>query len=374
MDDLTTNPHALTPTTEDLAAPPSTALTDAQRYRAILEHKIRDGARRAATLIQAIHDAPPRDQLLRTRAAGFAVDGTAGLRIGLGADWYAPTHHAFAQIAARAGVPLPYLRELAAPEADSWQHDLAAEILRRHYGHREDERVLVRSVRGQVRGWLSDKYRRIDCRPLVDALAQEAEQLGAVPFDGVATDTRVALKLVLPEILEPIPGEYMALGGEWSNSDYGNGAHSFRSFAVRVVCLNGMTGENLLKQVHLGGRLALDLELSERTHRLDTAANVSVLRDILRAALHPREAQRLIADIRAAHARTMTTAQLFSATKTFPKATQRSILDAFGSQDVVNLPPGNTAWRASNAISWVARHAEDPEQRLDLERAAASVV
>ncbi len=70
----------------------------------------------------------------------------------------------------------------------------------------------------------------------------------------------------------------------------------------------------------------------------------------------------------------MTTAQLSSAAKTFPKATQRAILDAFGSQDVVNLPPGNTAWRASNAISWIARHAEDPEQRLDLERAAGSLV
>jgi hypothetical protein len=26
-------------------------------------------------------------------------------------------------------------------------------------------------------------------------------------------------------------------GGEWSTSDYGNGVHSFRAYAIRVVCL-----------------------------------------------------------------------------------------------------------------------------------------
>ena len=70
-----------------------------------------------------------------------------------------------------------------------------------------------------MRGWLSDRYRRLDSRPFFEALAEEAVRAGAVPVDGVVTETRVALKLVLPEILEPIPGEFLVIGGEWSNSD-----------------------------------------------------------------------------------------------------------------------------------------------------------
>jgi len=70
----------------------------------------------------------------------------------------------------------------------------------------------------------------------------------------------------------------------------------------------------------------------------------------------------------------MSKTELAGATRTLPKAAQRTILDAFDSEDVINLPPGRTAWRASNAVSWVARHTEEPELRLDLERAAGALV
>jgi hypothetical protein len=346
----------------------------ASRYRAILQRKIDEGARRAADVITAIERDQPRDQILPMRAAGFHVAPTGGIRIQVGDDRYEPTDFALGQIAGRADVPLAYLRDLTAPGASDWQHALSTEILRQHYSHAGDGRVLVRSVRGQLRGWLSDRYRRLDARPLVEALADEAQKAGAIPVDGVATDTRVAIKLVLPEILEPIPGEFLVSGGEWSTSDYGNGVHSFRIFALRVACLNGMTAENVLKQVHLGGRLSDNIQFSERTHRLDTAASVSALRDVVRGALGPHSRDELMATIRAAHQREMAKAQVSQATRTLPKLVQKSVVDAFDSSDVINLPEGPTAWRASNAISWIARHTQDDELRLDLERAAGAIL
>jgi hypothetical protein len=135
-----------------------------------------------------------------------------------------------------------------------------------------------------------------------------------------------------------------------------------------------MTRENLLKQVHLGARLSEEIEFSDRTHRLDTAANVSALRDVVRGALGPTGRDRLIEHIRSAHDRAINKTQLSTATRALPKQVQKSVTDAFESADVINLPEGNTAWRASNAISWVARHTEDAELRLDLERAAGALV
>jgi hypothetical protein len=308
------------------------------------------------------------------RAATFAVPPTGGIRVRVGDDWYESSDFALGQIAGRAGVPIAYLRELAGAQAAPWQHELASEILGRHHGHAGDARVLARSVKGQLRGWLSDRYRRLDSRPLVDALADEALKAGAVPVDGVATETRVAIKVILPHILEPLPGEFVACGAEWSNSDYGNGVHSFRTFLLRCVCLNGATAENLLKQVHLGGRLGDTIEFSDRTHRLDTAASVSALRDVVRSAFLPASRDRLMDTIRAAHGRSMSTAQLSGVTRALPKHVQKSVVDAFDSADVINLPEGQTAWRASNAISWIARHTEDAEMRLDLERAAGALV
>ena len=219
-------------------APIASASFDPSRrdtVRTILRRKIADGARHAATVLATVQNEAPRDQLVRVRAAAFAVDD--GVRIRAGTEWYRPTDYALGQVAERAGIPLPYLRQLTAPAAAPWQHELATDILNEHHGHAEDTRVLIRSVGGRLRGWLSDKYRRLDSRPLVEALAEEATHAGAVPIDGVATETRVALKIVLPEILEPLPGEFLAYGGEWSNSDYGNGVHAFRIFAIRVQCL-----------------------------------------------------------------------------------------------------------------------------------------
>ena len=48
--------------------------------------------------------------------------------------------------------------------------------------------------------------------------------------------------------------------------------------------------------------------------------------------------------------------------------------DAFKGTDVEMLPAGNTAWRMSNAISWVANGITDADKRLEVERAAGKVI
>jgi hypothetical protein len=363
-------------TTQVASATPVLALqsdSPKAQYRAILQRAVDEGARRAAALLTSVQRDQPRDQILRVTAARFELPEGGGLHVAVGSDRYTPTDFALSQIAGRAGIPLPYLRDLTATTATPWQRELAIEILRQHHGH-GDGRVLIRSVSGQLRGWLSDRYRRLDSRPLVDALAEAAQRAGAIPIDAVGTETRVALKVVVPEIIEPIPGEFVVYGGEWSNSDFGNGTHSFRLFVLRVACLNGMTTENVLKQVHLGTRLTDDIEFSDRTHRLDTAASASALRDIVRGSLSQRGRDRMMATIQAAHERAMTVNQLSNTTRTLPKSVRKAIVDAFTSEDVINLPAGRTAWRASNAVSWIARHTESAELRLDLERTAGAVV
>lgn len=349
--------------------------SDADRYRAILQKRIDAGAVSAAKVIARIHDEQPKDQIVRTRAMSFFPEG-GGLRIqaadGQGA--LAPTDYALGQLASKASVPSAYLRELAGTRDHGWKVDLAATILGRHYANATSERMLLRSVGGELRGFLSDRYRRLDSRPLVDALATEAQALGAIPVDGTFTETRFALKVILPTIIEPLPGEFLVLGLEWSNSDYGNGTHGVRAFGLRVACLNGMVRENMLREVHLGGRLNDSIEYSDRTFRLDTAASVSALRDTVRGALGPKAVQTLTESIRAAADKEYSKRELVGVVgKATDKKTAKQIVDAYGSEDCINLPAGQTAWRASNAISWVARSVEDPEKRLDLERLAGSV-
>jgi hypothetical protein len=54
---------------------------------------------------------------------------------------------------------------------------------------------------------------------------------------------------------------------------------------------------------------------------------------------------------------------------------RRDAAKAFESADTHNLPEGATAWRLSNAISWIAAQAGvEPERKLELSKIAAQVL
>ncbi len=349
----------------------------ASRARAILERKITDGAKSAVNLIKHVHNSVPADSIVRARALGFD-SGENGVSVSWDNGGEHTIHrHALSQMAAKAGIPGAYLSELAGG-AEEWKRDLAAEILGRHFivGQPTD-RFLVRAMpdSGEVRGFLSDRYRRLDSRPLLDAFAESCQAVGAVPVDGTVSDTRVALKAMLPMVFEPVPGEVMAMGIEWGNSDFGAARHTARAFFLRVWCLNGAVGEDAFAQVHLGGRLAEDIEFSRRTYELDTKASVSALKDVVKGVLGPSKINAMLAGIKAADEKKVDWRHLRTKlARTLLKSELKAAEDAYNSEDVINLPAGKSLWRASNAVSWIARNTDDPDRRLELERVAGAVL
>lgn len=190
-------------------------------------------------------------------------------------------NNAVGQLAEKIGVPAKYLRELS--EGAAWQRTLAANILNEHSGWCTRTRVLVRTVGNQVRGILSDSYRRLDSEQILTAFLSEAIGQGAVACDALMTDTRVFVETILPDpicIPTRLNGEVIIyMGARFSTSDYGDGAVDMRAFLLNGACLNGMVRESVMKQVHLGARLPDNLQLSERTYRLDTKTTMSAVKD-----------------------------------------------------------------------------------------------
>jgi hypothetical protein len=138
--------------------------------RDVLQSRIDEGSRRAGSVLESIFRSAPTDRIARVSKLGFAP-ADSGLTVDVGGEVLTPSDWALGQISERAGVPGAYIRSLVqafhAPATDqknlSWRRDLAATILSRHFAH-EEARVLVRTVSGQIRGFLSDKYRRLDSR------------------------------------------------------------------------------------------------------------------------------------------------------------------------------------------------------------------
>lgn len=210
----------------------------------------------------------------------FSANGS--LRMDMPDGQFTLHDNAIGQLADRMGIPQRYLRGLASGEP--WAKQLAATLLNEHSGWTQRSRVLVRTVGKQVRGVLSDSYRRLNSVEILTAFVQEAADQGAVISDAYMNDTKIWAETILPTPLT-VPtannGDVVIFAGaRFSTSDYGDGAVDMRAFLLNRACLNGMVRESVMKQVHLGSKLPDNLQLSQQTYELDTKTTVSAVRDL----------------------------------------------------------------------------------------------
>jgi hypothetical protein len=355
------------------------------------------GRNRATTVVERIQSEVPDDRIAHARAFEFAVLASGALAMGLGsqqsaetvrADPYTVHSNALAQLAATANIPGRYLRDLMTPDVvesqqdaitittdNAWRRDLAERTLREHFRH-SDKRHLVRSVRNDVRGVMSDRYRRLDARPLFEAFAQACAEIGAIPVDGTSTDTRVSVQAIIPRIHEPIDGDPIVLGLDWSNSDFGQAPYAIRAFYMRLVCTNGMIGQSEIHKRHLGGRLDENIEWSRETLEADTRTMRLATGDVVRGALGPRRVESFLEQLRTANEHEVSFARAIQAVgKDLTKGERDAASAAFDGQDVVNLPKGKSTWRAANALSWIANaEGVDPQRRLELQELSGRVL
>lgn len=212
----------------------------------------------------------------------ITFSGEDGLKMNMPDGQFTMHDNAVYQMADRMGIPSRYLRSLA--QGKPWAVMLAAYLLNQHSEWTQRSRVLVRTVGSEVRGVLSDSYRRLNSVEILTAFVQEAAGQGAVISDAYMNDTKVWAETILPQPLE-IPTAKNGIvtifaGARFSTSDYGDGAVDMRAFLLNGACLNGMVRESVMKQVHLGSKLPDNLALSNETYALDTKTTVSAVKDL----------------------------------------------------------------------------------------------
>lgn len=190
--------------------------------------------------------------------------------------------NALGQFGDKFGIPQRYVHNL---NQTDWGRNLLKDILTEHRSHIERDRVLFRTVGGQLRGVLSDRYRRLNSEQIYEQFINASNNLGATIYDVAYTDTKSYISTIIPKVFE-IPTEnngnvYSVFGARISNSDFGDGALEVRAFQMNVVCMNGMVSESTLKQIHLGKKLPDNMVFSEQTYKLDTRAMASAVNDII---------------------------------------------------------------------------------------------
>ena len=335
------------------------------------------GRQGAANVIEHVMNNQPQDRIINGGKLQFVADHESKkIKVYTPDSLQQAIHrNALNQMATTAEIPMKFVDSLQDERSD-WGRELLAHNLQTVYGERfAKKRYLARSLNQEVRGWLSDSYRRLDSRPIVEAFATAVQNKGAVPYEGYVTDTKIAIQAIMPEIFEPIPGELVAYGLSLENSDFGNGALSIRAYLLRIWCTNLAITQETMRQVHLGKRLDDNMIYSQRTYELDSQTTVSALKDVVKLQLNAESLRARMDAVKNANETEVTSENARERLKkVLNKGEAEAAINAFNSPDVYNLPAGHTTWRLSNAISWIAGQTEEPERKLELMRVAGEVL
>jgi hypothetical protein len=210
---------------------------------------------------------------------------------------------------------------------------------------------------------------------MLDTFMGLMKQYGARPVDGFALQTKERVRAILPMIFEPYPGEYLAFGAQFGNSNYGDGAFEYSQISMRAWCTNFAISEDILHKIHLGAKLPDNLVFSQRTIDLNTQAVQSALKDVAHLALGAPAINGYLAMVRKANEEKVEPAQINTwVKKNLNKDEGDRVKEVFSSADVEKLPPGQTSWRFSNAVSWLANEVEDEHRKLELQELAGTLL
>ncbi len=156
----------------------------------------------------------------------------------------------------------------------------------------EEDRRMIRTLDGQVRAVLSDRYRRLDNFDLAESVLPILQQLPEVKFESVElTDARMYLKVVTPRLkYEMAPGDIVQAGVVITNSEVGQGTLSVQPLLYRLVCRNGLiASDRSLRKTHVGRAMGSDDDgvtvYRDDTLRADDKAFFLKVRDVVQAAV-----------------------------------------------------------------------------------------
>lgn len=226
--------------------------------------------------------------------------------LAVGAEKFPLNSLAHQQLADYIGIPKQYYDRMLAKNptllADNVNRWLPTDAFK-------NDKRMVRTLDGNVRAFLSDRYRPLENEDLTEAVLPVLMDMDLMIGSSEVTDRRLYIKAVDRRIVREVPigtriGTHVVGGGEGhtmylkdvvypavviSNSEVGAGRLSIETGVFTGGCTNlAMIGVGFKKH-HVGGKAELlgeDVQhlLSDNTKRLADAAVWATVRDVLRGA------------------------------------------------------------------------------------------
>jgi hypothetical protein len=372
-------------------------LFDAAKAR--MDRRFSAGEAQQKALLEGVVATIIVDKLVAPRSMLFSLDPAGNLLLSYKDQpgRYTIHPHALGQLCLKAELPMSYVRKLQSGDRTdaSWERILLTDNLNALFRNPdwtarggEPTRFLHRIVGTELRGFLSRRFNRhLASAPLLRAFLEETKAQEARPVEALSSPVRNVLKCFLPTIFRAFPGEYICIGVEWSNSDFGSGKLKVAQTLWRVGVGTAAVIDEGLSRAHIGSVIDdSDIEMSEGTAVKEVAAQQSAVRDHVRAYLSEKTVDRLLRAIRAASDAQIPWTSLRSRLRDVLGKGDldylQNILDQKG-ESVIDLPPvsytpegtpvPNLYW-ASSCVGALAAKAEDPDRRFELQREAGRLL
>jgi hypothetical protein len=234
--------------------------------------------------------ATKQDLVVPSSLLRFETDEAGGCRIRIdgssGVGEYGVTDLARRQLADKLKIPFAYFERMRAEQPELLDRNVNTWLAH------DDDRRMIRTLDGQVRAVLSERYRRLDNYDLAENVLPILQRLEGARFESVElTETKMYLKVVTPRVeYEIAPGDIVQAGIAIANSEVGCGTLSVQPLIYRLVCRNGLIGpDHALRKTHVGRAVQADAEaltvFKDDTLAADDRAFFLRVRDVVEAAV-----------------------------------------------------------------------------------------
>jgi hypothetical protein len=322
----------------------------------------------------AIRDfiADPRDLRLYTDSAGSMLT-LRGTESESGQELTFPVNPlAHSQLATHLDIPATYYKRM-----QTEQHGLLDASVNTWLDSSGKARM-VRTLDGRVRAILSDRYRRIDNYDLANVAIPILLGMGATFRRLQVSEAQMVIQAVFQERKADVRlGDTVMLGVTISNSEVGQGAASVQPMSLRLVCMNGMTHNDLgHKRTHLGTRLEGDgpTELfKDDTLKASDEALMLQFRDVITNAGSELVLGNIVAEMQRA---TGVPISVNPTVAVRELAAKRQLSESEELGILQHLIQGGelTQWGLVNAITRQAQDITDPDRSVDTERLGGDIL
>lgn len=290
------------------------------------------------------------------------IDGVTDDGTGFGC-----TDYFHRQLGSRLNIPKPYYDRM---------RQGAPELLRKNVRHWLDDKVedrMVRTLDGNARAYLSNRYRRLDDYQLMNHLLPVFNEVAGLQFHAAVLEpNRLYIRALLPGMqAEVAVGDIVCAGVEIRNSEIGDGSLSVGPFIWRFACLNGMVVPAAALRKYHTGRQIKDVNedftiYSDETRQLDDAAFFSKAKDVVKAALSEVQFAAIVEQLKA----TTVSTEIVSPTSTVQRLDKEYGFEEHEQDSIIRwLAQGGdlSQWGTVNAITAAAKSSTTFTRQVQLE-------